>query len=121
MAKKDRAVARRRRHMRVRKNIHGTPQRPRLNVFRSLTEIYVQVIDDEAGRTLAAASSIDKELRGKMKGKSKSEQARLVGETIAKRAKASGISQVVFDRGGFKYIGRIKALADSARESGLEF
>jgi large subunit ribosomal protein L18 len=107
--------------MRVRKNIHGTPQRPRLNVFRSLTEIYVQVIDDEAGRTLAAASSIDKELRGKMKGKSKSEQARLVGETIAKRAKASGISQVVFDRGGFKYIGRIKALADSARESGLEF
>jgi len=121
MANKDRAVARKRRHLRVRKNIQGTPNKPRLNVFRSLSEIYVQVIDDEAGRTLVAASSIDKELRGKMKGKNKSEQARLVGETIAERAKANGIKQVVFDRGGFKYIGRIKALAEGAREKGLEF
>jgi large subunit ribosomal protein L18 len=121
MANKDRAVARKRRHVRVRKSIHGTPERPRLNVFRSLSEIYAQVIDDEAGRTLAAASSIDKELRSKMKGKNKSQQAHLVGEAIAERAKASGISQVVFDRGGFKYIGRVRALAEGARKSGLEF
>lgn len=121
MARINRNKARVRRHRRVRKHVQGTPERPRLNVFRSLSDIYVQVIDDEAGVTLASASSIDKELRGKMKGKNKTEQARLVGEVIAERAKDKGLSKVVFDRGGYKYIGRVKALADAAREGGLEF
>ena len=121
MAKLNRSEARIRRHRRVRKYIAGTLERPRLAVFRSLAETYAQVIDDEAGRTLAAASTIDHELRGKVEGKTKTEQARLVGELVAKRAKEKGISKVVFDRGGFRYIGRVKALADAARESGLEF
>ncbi|MBC8505664.1 MAG: 50S ribosomal protein L18 [Chloroflexi bacterium] len=119
--KKSRAAARARRHRRVRKKISGTPERPRLNVFRSLGDIYAQVIDDEAGRTLASASSIDKELRPKMKGLSKSQQAELVGKKIAERAKAVGIEQVIFDRGGYRYIGRVRALADGAREGGLQF
>lgn len=122
MAKpKSRSEARVHRHTRVRKNIEGTPERPRLNVYRSLAEIYAQVIDDEAGRTLTAASSIDQHLRGQLEGMKKTEQARLVGKTIAERAKAHGITKVVFDRGGYRYIGRIKALADGAREGGLEF
>jgi large subunit ribosomal protein L18 len=121
MAKKSRNEARRRRQARVRKHVAGSPERPRLNVFRSLNEIYAQVIDDNAGRTLAAASSIDKELRAKMKGKDKSAQAKLVGETVAARAKKAGITQVVFDRGGFRYMGRVKALAEGAREGGLDF
>jgi len=104
----------------VRKHISGTPNRPRLSVFRSLTGIYAQVIDDEAGKTLVSASSIDKELRGKMKGLKKVEQARLVGEAVAERAKEAGITSVVFDRGGFRYTGRVKALADAAREGGLQ-
>jgi large subunit ribosomal protein L18 len=118
---KTRSVARNRRHARVRKNVHGTPERPRLNVFRSLAEIYVQVIDDEAGRTLVSASSVDHDLRAKMKSLKKSEQARLVGQAVAERAKALGIQQVVFDRGGYRYQGRVKALAEAAREGGLEF
>jgi large subunit ribosomal protein L18 len=118
---KSRSTARNRRHQRVRKNIHGTPEKPRLSVFRSLAEIYVQVIDDEAGKTIVSASSIDHELRVKMDTLKKTEQARLVGQEIAERAKAKGIKQVVFDRGGFRYIGRVKALADAAREGGLEF
>ncbi len=121
MAKKSRALARKRRHKRVRKTIHGMPERPRLNVFRSLNDIYVQVINDEEGLTLASASTVDKDLRGKMKGKNKTEQAKLVGEAIADRAKAQGVSQVIFDRGGYRYIGRVKSLADGAREGGLEF
>ncbi len=121
MAKKTRAVARLRRHKRVRKTVHGTPEKPRLNVFRSLTDIYVQVIDDESGKTLAEASTIDKDLRSQMKKKNKSEQANIVGKAIAERAKGTGITKVVFDRGGYKYIGRVKALADGAREGGLEF
>ena len=121
MAKTSRSKARLRRHNRVRKFISGSAQRPRLAVFRSLAEIYAQVIDDEAGHTLAAASTVDTELRVKLDGKTKTEQARLVGELVAKRAKEKGITQVVFDRGGFRYIGRVKALADGARESGLEF
>ena len=121
MAAKNRSAARIRRHARVRKYISGTPDRPRLSVFRSLTGIYAQVIDDEAGKTLVAASSIDKELRGKMKGLKKVEQARLVGEAIAERAKEAGITSIVFDRGGFRYTGRVKALADAAREGGLQF
>lgn len=118
---KSRSIARNRRHQRVRKNIHGTPEKPRLSVFRSVAEIYVQVIDDEAGQTIVSASSIDHELRVKMDTLKKTEQARLVGQEIAERAKAKGIKQVVFDRGGFRYIGRVKALADAAREGGLEF
>jgi len=118
---KSRSLAREKRHARVRKRISGTPQRPRLNVFRSVAEIYAQVIDDEAGITLVSASTIDKELRDKMQGLKKTEQARLVGQVLAERAKAKGVKQVVFDRGGFKYIGRIKALADGAREGGLDF
>ncbi len=121
MAKNNRRIARIRRHARVRKQIAGTPERPRLAVFRSLTDIYAQVIDDEAAVTMASASSIDKELRGKMSGKTKTEQARLVGAAIADRAKAQGITTVVFDRGGFKYIGRVQALAEGARKGGLEF
>lgn len=119
--KKTRSVARIRRHRRVRKHISGTPERPRLNVFRSLNEIYAQVIDDEAGRTLVSASTIDGELRPQMKGLTKTEQAKLVGQKIAERAKAEGVERVVFDRGGYRYIGRVKALADGAREGGLQF
>lgn len=113
--------ARKRRHIRVRKDIKGTADRPRLNVFRSLSGIYAQVIDDQAGHTLVSASTIDQELRSKMAGLKKSEQARQVGIVLAERAKAKGIDKVVFDRGGYRYIGRIKALADAAREGGLEF
>lgn len=120
-AKKTRSAARSRRHIRVRKGVVGTSQRPRLNVFRSVAEIYAQVIDDEQGRTLAAASSIDHELRPDMAGLKKSEQARVVGKALAQRALSKGVTQVVFDRGGFRYIGRVKALADGAREGGLEF
>jgi large subunit ribosomal protein L18 len=121
MAVKNRSVARQRRHVRVRKQIAGTPGCPRLNVFRSLGMIYAQVIDDQTGHTLAAASSIDGELRKQLKGKNKTEQARLVGQMIAERAKGKGIKTVVFDRGGYRYIGRVKALAEGAREGGLQF
>ncbi len=121
MANNSRNEARIRRHRRVRKLVSGTEARPRLSVFRSLAEIYAQVIDDSTGVTLASASSIDHELRAKTDGIKKLEQARLVGELVAKRAKNKGISQVVFDRGGFKFSGRVKALADAAREAGLEF
>ena len=121
MAKMSRAKARVRRHMRVRSKVTGSAERPRLNVFRSVTEIYAQVIDDASGRTLVSASSVDKELRSKVAGLKKSEQAKLVGKAVADRAKSKGIKAVVFDRGGYKYIGRVKALADGARESGLQF
>lgn len=121
MAKKTRAEARDRRHVSVRKYLAGTPDRPRLNVFRSLAETYAQVIDDEAGQTLAAASTVDHELREQIKGLKKTEQAKKVGQLVAKRALEKGIKLVVFDRGGFKYNGRVKALADGAREAGLEF
>ncbi len=121
MARQNRAQARIRRHQRVRKTVSGTAERPRLSVYRSLSEIYAQVIDDQAGRTLVSASTIDRELRDQMKDLNKTEQARLVGKAIAERAKAQGITQVVFDRGGFRYMGRVKALADGAREGGLQF
>ena len=121
MANNSRSEARIRRHARVRKKVYGTPDRPRLSVFRSTNEIYAQVIDDLAGTTLVSASSIDSELRGKMEGLKKIEQATLVGKSVAERAKDKGINAVVFDRGGFRYVGRIKALADGAREGGLEF
>lgn len=121
MAKLSRADSRLRRHRRIRRHISGTTDCPRLNVFRSEAEIYAQVIDDQAGSTLAAASTIDQELREKITGLTKTEQARKVGQLLAERAKNKGITQVVFDRGGFRYIGRVKALADGAREAGLEF
>jgi len=121
MATKSRADARIRRHQRVRKFVAGTPDRPRLSVFRSLTQIYAQVIDDENGNTLASASTLDKDLRGQLDGKKKSEQAKLIGEAVAQRAMDKGIKTVVFDRGGFRYIGRVKALADGARSGGLVF
>ena len=118
---KSRNTARVRRHVRVRKSISGTPERPRLNVFRSLKEIYAQVIDDVAGNTLVSASTIDQDLREQLKGHKRIEQARLVGKAIAERAQSKGITEVAFDRGGYKYIGRVKALADGAREGGLKF
>lgn len=121
MAKNSRSVARVRRHVRVRKKLMGTAERPRLNVFRSISAIYAQVIDDQSGHTLLAASTMDRELREKLKGLKKSEQAKLVGQTLAERAKSKGIQTVVFDRGGYRYIGRVKAFADGAREGGLQF
>jgi large subunit ribosomal protein L18 len=121
MANKSRSAARVRRHLRVRKTVFGTPERPRLCVFRSLNDIYAQVIDDIEGHTLVSASSIDVELRGKLDGLKKAEQAREVGKAVAERAKNKGIAAVVFDRGGFRYMGRVKALADGAREGGLDF
>ena len=121
MANKSRAVARTRRHQRVRKFIAGTGKRPRLCVFRSLSQIYAQLIDDEQGLTLVSASTLDKTLRSQLDGKKKAEQAKLIGEEIARRATEKGIKAVVFDRGGFRYIGRVKALADGARSGGLEF
>lgn len=121
MANKSRAVARIRRHQRVRKHISGTTDRPRLSVFRSLSQIYAQIIDDENGQTLVSASTVDQALRSKLSGVKKAEQARLVGEELARRAVEKGINSVVFDRGGFRYIGRVKALADGARNGGLQF
>ena len=108
-------------HDRIRKKIRGTSERPRLAVFRSGAHIYAQVIDDDAGRTLAAASSLDKDVKGKLKGGGNVAAAKEVGGLIASRAKEKGVAAVVFDRGGFQYHGRIKALADAAREAGLEF
>jgi len=122
MAKnKSRNKARKRRHQRVRRNIYGTPKKPRLNIFRSLEEIYAQIIDDFQGHTMVSASTIDAELRSDMDGLSKTEQAELVGKALAERAQEAGVEQVVFDRGGYQYIGRVKALADAAREHGLDF
>jgi large subunit ribosomal protein L18 len=114
-------VARKRRHRRVRKQVMGTSQRPRFNVFRSLRHIYAQVIDDTQGHTLAAASTLDLELRDEIKGLTKTEQAKLVGGLLAKRALERGVKKVAFDRGGYKYHGRVKSLAEAARERGLEF
>ncbi len=121
MAKATSILARQRRHARVRRNVNGTPERPRLNVFRSSSHIYAQVIDDVAGRTLVAASDLDKDLAGGLEGKTKTERAKAVGTAVAERAKQAGIELVVFDRGGFKYHGRVQALADAAREAGLGF
>jgi large subunit ribosomal protein L18 len=116
----DTRTARQRRHRRIRVSLSGTSQRPRLNVYRSLQHIYAQVIDDTTGTTLASASTNEAIARAEGNG-SKTEQARLVGKTIAARASDKGVRMVVFDRGGYLYHGRIKALADAAREAGLEF
>ncbi len=108
-------------HSRIRKKISGSPERPRLAVYRSQSHIYAQLIDDEAGTTLAHASSLDKDLRAKDKRGATVDAAKAVGSLIATRAKEKGVETVVFDRGGFQYHGRIKALADAAREAGLKF
>ncbi len=113
--------ARIRRHRRVRKTVSGTGERPRLNVFRSLEHIYAQIIDDSVGHTLVAASSLDKELRAECEDLAKAEAAKVVGRVLAERALANGVNKVVFDRGGYGYHGRVKALADAAREAGLDF
>ncbi len=113
--------ARIRRHRRIRRKISGTAVRPRLNVFRSLDQIYAQVIDDVAGTTLVSASTVDKKVVADLDGKTKKEQAELVGKTVAERALDAGIETVVFDRGGYLYHGRVKALAEGAREGGLKF
>jgi large subunit ribosomal protein L18 len=109
------------RHRRVRKKVFGTPERLRLNVFRSSAHIYAQVIDDTKGSTLVAASSIEPQLRADLGGKTKMDKSVAVGQLIAQRAKEAGITRVVFDRGGYVYHGRVKAVADAAREGGLEF
>jgi large subunit ribosomal protein L18 len=114
-----RGAARQKRHERIRLRLSGSPERPRLAVFRSLNHIYVQVIDDSTGKTLAAASSLEKELKGASQGKG--DEAKAVGRLIAERCKSAGIESVVFDRAGFRYHGRIKSLAEAAREAGLEF
>ena len=114
-------AARRRRHLRVRKTLAGTPQRPRLAVYRSLNHIYAQVIDDSVGHTLLSACDLDGEVRAARDGKKKTETAGLVGQVIARRAVERGIRAVVLDRGGFKYHGRVKALAEAARKGGLIF
>ena len=108
-------------HARVRTKVSGTPERPRLSVYRSVGHIYAQVIDDRSSHTLVSASSIDKEVKKGLKGGGNIASAKAVGKVIAERAKAAGVVRVVFDRGGYKYHGRVKALADAAREAGLQF
>jgi large subunit ribosomal protein L18 len=120
-SQKTRSAARNRRHTRVRQKITGTPARPRLSVFRSLSGIYAQVIDDIAGNTIVSASTIDPVIREQLAGLKQAEKARLVGKTLAERALNKGVQVVSFDRGGYKYIGRVKALAEGAREGGLKF
>lgn len=118
---KIKTTARRRRQQRVRGRVSGTATRPRMSVYRSLSNIFVQVIDDESGHTIASASTIDREIAGQVQGKGKVEAATIVGKAIGERVKAAGIESVVFDRGGYKYHGRVAALADGAREAGLKF
>ena len=119
--KGDKNKIRKGRHLRIRKSIVGTPERPRLNVFRSSKHMYAQLIDDVSGVTIVSASTLDNELKDKVKNGSSVEAAKLVGDLVAKRAVEKGYSSIVFDRGGYLYHGRIKALADSAREAGLQF
>ena len=121
MAKDSRNDSRVKRHERVRKNLYGTPERPRLCVYRSNKNISAQVIDDVNGVTLAAASSLDKELKAELANGGNKDAAKMVGEALAKRALAKGIEEVCFDRGGFLYHGRVAALAEGAREGGLKF
>ncbi len=121
IGKIDKNSDRLKRHARVRVKISGTAQRPRFNVYRSLSHIYVQVIDDAAGTTLAAASTVEKEIAAMVKDKTKTEAAKIVGEEAAKRAMAKGITEVVFDRGGYIYTGRVEAVASGARDAGLKF
>lgn len=117
----NRNAARKRRHVHVRKHVKGTPERPRLNVFRSLNHIYAQIIDDSEGHTLVSASTIDREIREQLDGMTKTEQAQVVGRVLGERALDKGVKKVVFDRGGYQYHGRVAVLADAAREAGLDF
>lgn len=119
--RKDRNEERVIRHIRVREKVSGTTECPRLSVYRSNVAIYAQIIDDTKGVTLVSASSLDKDLEKSLKGKTKTEQAKLVGESVAKKALKAKIKNVVFDRGGYIYTGRVQALADGARSAGLEF
>jgi large subunit ribosomal protein L18 len=121
MGKDNTGEARDRRHARLRAKVEGTTSRPRLSVFRSLNHIYAQIIDDSRGHTLISASTLDPEVKGEAAGKEKTNQAGLVGSLVAKRALSKKIKQVVFDRGGYKYHGRVKALAEAARKTGLKF
>ncbi|MHB0999750.1 MAG: 50S ribosomal protein L18 [Armatimonadota bacterium] len=117
----ERELLRQARHNRVRKKVSGDPERPRLNIYRSLNNIYAQIVDDTKGVTLVTASTLDKDVKDAGKNGGNIDAAKSVGELVAKRALDKGIKQVVFDRGGYKFHGRIKALADAARESGLDF
>ncbi|MBQ7165240.1 MAG: 50S ribosomal protein L18 [Clostridia bacterium] len=121
ISKLDKNADRVKRHARVRAKISGTPEMPRLSVYRSLNHIYAQVIDDVAGNTLVAASTVEKDIAKAVEGKTKIEAAKIVGAEVAKRALAKGIETVVFDRGGYIYTGRVSSLADGAREAGLKF
>jgi large subunit ribosomal protein L18 len=121
LQKPDKNKSRQKRHFRVRKNLSGTQQRPRLNVFRSLNHIYAQIINDETGTTLVSASTMDKEVSSTLNYGGNINAAQVVGKLVAERAVAKGISKVVFDRGGYLYHGRVAALAAAAREAGLEF
>lgn len=117
----DKNAIRQKRHQRLRNKIFGTAERPRFNVYRSTNNISVQIIDDVKGHTLAACSTLDKALADQIKGKTKTEAAAIVGKTAAEKALAAGITEVVFDRGGYLYTGRVKSVADGAREAGLKF
>ena len=126
ISKIDKNTVRQRRHARVRKSVAGTAAAPRLNVYRSLNHIYAQIIDDRAGNekggvTLAAASTMDKDVKAQLEGLTKTDAAKVVGKVLAERALKKGVETVVFDRGGYLYTGRVKALADGAREAGLKF
>jgi len=121
MARLTRVEGRKRRHLRLRRKVKGTPERPRLSVYRSLKHMYAQIIDDTRGHTLVAASTLDPELRGRLERTGDKEAAREVGRLIGQRAISKGITKVVFDRGGNLYHGRVAALAEGAREAGLEF
>jgi len=121
MGKSEPREARYRRHSRVRAKVQGTTPRPRLCVFRSLNHIYAQIIDDSRGHTLTSASTLDPEIKSETMGKAKTDKAKLVGSLVANRALTKGITQIAFDRGGYKYHGRVKALAEAARQAGLKF
>lgn len=121
MSKVSANIARKRRHARIRARVIGTHDRPRLCVFRSLSNIYAQVIDDSSGITIASAGSLSAGIKEKLSGKNKTQVAEIVGAELAKNAQSKGVSEVIFDRGGYKYQGRIKALAESARKAGLKF
>ena len=121
ISKIDKNQDRKKRHVRVRAKISGTPEMPRLNVYRSLNNIYVQIIDDEAGNTIVSCSTLEKDVASQIVGKTKKEAAKIVGETVAKKALEKGIEKVVFDRGGYLYTGRVQEVAEGARAAGLKF
>lgn len=121
ISSKDKNAVRKTRHTRSRRHLIGTSERPRLNIYRSLNHIYAQLINDEIGSTLAAASTLDADIKPQLEAKNKVEAAKLVGELIGRRAVEKGISKVVFDRGGYLYTGRVAAVADGARSAGLDF